>query len=1382
MRAINEGVYDWDVANGTIYYSEAVYSVLHMPRSVKTPGGWRKRIHPDDLAAYDAALVGHFKKKTRRFECDYRYRSRDRTWRWARQHGMAIRDKRGRVVRVIGSTGDITELKRVELALAESRERYALATWAATEGIYEWNLVTGSLFLSDRAKTFFGVKGDKLTPAAWNARVHRDDFPGYRAALADYFKARTPQFEHEYRSRNTAGGYSWVIDRAAAVRDAGGKVIRLVGALADVTQRKLAEIELRRARDEATEALERQTATAEILNVIARSPSEVQPVFDAIAANAMRLLGGRSSAVTRVVGDMLHLAAFTATTEAGNKALRSLFPRSVESAPGIWRMVIRSGKPESRIDVQSDPRATPEVKEMARARGFRSALAVPMLRDGVVIGAINITRSEPGPFTDHQINLLQTFADQAVIAIENVRLFNETRESLERQTATAEILKVIASSPSDVQPVFDAIAESALRLVGGRASAVTRVDGDMLRLVARSSTSEGGNEAIEKFFPRPVAEYGIFGEAVRTRAPAVRINTDGDEQLSDEAKGMARARGIRSVLVVPLLREGAAVGTISVAREEAGEFSAHRVNLLKTFADQAVIAIENVRLFNETKEALEQQRASAEVLGAISGSMADTQPVFGRIVESCERLFAGQLVGINVLGADGRLHLGAYRGKERKRFEKIYPLPADEGSGSGAAIVRGRVMHYADVDRDSSVPPSTRAGCATLGIKSVIFAPMLSEGSAIGAIFVGRRQIAPFSDKEIELLKGFASQAAISIKNVRLFNETKQALERQTATAEILRTIAGSPTDAQPVLEALAARAGQLSGAAYVNVLLEESGKLRTRAVFSAKGGPRADLAFTMPTSRATVNGRAFQERRVVQVEDFAAVAKKDYPDAVEFQRRFGFRTILGIPMLREGRAIGTLSVWRREVKPFTADEIALLQTFADQAVIAIENVRLFNETKEALERQTAVSEILRVISDSPGDVMPVMEAVAVRAARICDAKVVDIVLREGDSVRVAATYGELGRPLGMLVPLNRETVMGRSIVDGAPVQFDDLQKAPDEFRLGRELAIQYGHRPILAVPLMREGKALGTILVRRAEVRPFEERHIALLRTFADQAAIAIENARLFNETREALERQTATAEILKVISESPNDTQPVFDIIAERAARLTEASYAWVFTFDGTLIHVARVIGLNAEGVEAARKAFPMPPSGGSYTALAIRDAKVLNVADALAETDPEYATKTIAVAAGYRSVLAVPMFRGRQVVGAITVSRAQAGRFSDREVELLKTFADQAVIAIENVRLFNETKEALERQTATAEILNVIASSPQDVQPVFDAIAKSAYRLIGGFSTAVARVFDDVLHLVAFSSTDEAGNEALKSAFPMPVSRSNVDGHPELTHLRG
>ncbi|MEE8212797.1 MAG: GAF domain-containing protein, partial [Acidiferrobacterales bacterium] len=335
------------------------------------------------------------------------------------------------------------------------------------------------------------------------------------------------------------------------------------------------------------------------------------------------------------------------------------------------------------------------------------------------------------------------------------------------------------------------------------------------------------------------------------------------------------------------------------------------------------------------------------------------------------------------------------------------------------------------------------------------------------------------------------------------------------------------------------------------------------------------------------------------------------------------------------------------------------------------------------------------------------------------------------------------------------------------------------EFPEGAAYAKQYGHRATLATPLLREGIAIGAILIRRMEIRPFTHKQIDLLKTFADQAVIAIENVRLFQELEarnrdvtEALEQQTTTGEVLRVISSSPTDVQPVFDMIAESAVRLCSSQFSGVFRFDGELMHLVSHHGLTPEALEAYQRVFPMPPSRDTAVSRAILSCAVAHIQDV--EADSEYRYTEIARMAKVRSIVAVPILREGSSIGAIAVWRSVAEPFHDKQIELLKTFADQAVIAIENVRLFNETKESLERQTATAEILKVISSSPTEVQPVFDAIVQSGLKLFSGAAVGVALPDGDEVRLAAVAEVDPASEVAWRSRFPFPLTREYMHGY--------
>jgi len=1048
------------------------------------------------------------------------------------------------------------------------------------------------------------------------------------------------------------------------------------------------------------EAVEHQAATAEILRIIANSADSTAPVFEAITRAGIHLIPDTRVALFLVRDGKIHYVSHAGLPASEQAKMAPLFP-----VPLDRRMVAGQAILEKRVmhlaDVRTEGKRYPITLETSRRTGYRGLLAVPLMRGKTAIGALTLGRPLPGPFTRKQIALVKTFADQAVIAIENARLFNETKEALERQTATAEILKVISGSPTDVQPVFDAIVQSARRLIGGFSALVTQLVDDTLHLTALTSTSESGDEAARRRYPAPLSRLYGPANAIQTRVPFCIADVESDLTVPANLRDFARARGYRSVIFVPMLRGGTAIGTISVTRREPGPFSDHQIKLLKTFADQAVIAIENVRLFNETKEALEQRTATAEILRVISSTPTDTQPVFDAIVQSGLRVFAGAGVGI-VIAEGERVRVLAAGGILGPMATKV-DMPRSRDSATGTAIVDCTVINIKDTEAPDA-PPYARDNGRALGFRAIAAAPMLREGQAIGAIGVVLRDPGGLTEKQLELLKTFADQAVIAIENARLFNETKEALERQTATADILRVISGSPTDIQPVLRAVAESAARLCDATDVIIRRVEGNVMRAVEHIGAIPLPVEGVAPAITAK--SVSGRAVSECRTIHIHDVtAAEARDEYPEGgFLFQRGVGYRSLLVVPMVREGNAIGVIIVRREELRPFSEQQIKLLQTFADQAVIAIENVRLFNETKEALEQQTAISEVLRVISGSPTDVKPVLKVVAARAAKICAASDARIFLVEGETLWHAAGFGDLplGVPEGGVSPLTRGTALGRAVIDRSPVHVEDMQAAPqEEYPVGRAIAGQAGWHTILAVPLKREDSALGAIVLRRMEVRPFTEKQISLLRTFADQAAIAIENVRLFKETEEALERQTATAEVLKTISRSTFDLDTVLHALLDNATRLSGAELAVLYRPDSVGNYLPAVtcnLSPEAERELLARlRSQPLREGRESASGRALLERRVLQVPDVLA--DPEYQRQDLQSAVRYRTVAAVPMLRDGEAIGLITFVREKPQAFTDKQLELMATFADQAAIAIENVRLFKEIQE----KSAQLEVAN-------------------------------------------------------------------------------
>ena len=1235
------------------------------------------------------------------------------------------------------------------------------------------------------------------------ARAARREFKE-AAVLQRQTGARTVLSTPLLRGRIAIGA---IVIRRTKVRPFTAKQIALLRTFADQAAMAIANAglltELEARNRELSDSLTQQTATADILRVISRSPTDIRPVLDSVGESATRLCEAFDAAIFRVDGDQLRLAAHYGPIPYG--------PVGEFNVPllrgTIGGRTVLDGRTVHVLDVQAETEEFPEASQYGRRFGTRTSLSVPLTREGIVIGTIHLRRTDARLFTERQIALLQTFADQAVIAIENVRLFTELEEknraltqahaqvseALEQQTTTSGILRVISSSPTDAQPVFDTIAESAVRLCDGLLSGVYRFDGDLVHFVAHYNWTDEGLETAHRIYPRAPSRETQVATAIIDRTVVEVRDFENDPGVPAASLPLARALGYRSILVVPMLREGNPIGAIAVARAEPGPFSVKQIELLRTFAAQAVIAIENVRLFTELEarnteltESLEQQTATSEILRVISRSPTDVQPVFETIVDSAVRLCRAE-VG-NVTRFDGEwVHMAAIHADAAgaDRLRAMYPARPSGALASLRSIRDRAVVHIPDIVEDKEYQAHQAATAAGFG--AVLSVPMLRDDQAIGSLSVGRAAPGRFSDKQIALLQTFADQTVIAIENVRLFTELESrngelrvALEQQTATSELLKVIGRSTFDLQPVFETLAENAVRLCEAGQATIFRFDGEFLRAVVTHHLIPEQREFLEQNpIAPGRDSGAGRAVLERRTIHIHDI-----RTDPEYTYGAGQLPFRTLLAIPMLRANELLGTISIQRTEVLPFTDNQISLVETFADQAAIAIENARLLTELQtknanltEALEQQTATAEILRVISSSPTDVQPVFDTVAESAARLCESFDAAIYRPDGDRLLLVAHHGAI--PLGPIGEFSlafvRGVVAGRSMFDGRAVHVADVQTEGDEFPESSEGARQLGFRTILCVPLMREGVAIGSIALRRTEVQLFTERQVALLETFADQAVIAIENVRLFKELetrngelRVALEQQTATSEVLKVISRSTFDLQPVLETLIENATRLAGAEGGLLAQFDGEVFRFPAEYGASPE-FSAYWRRNVIRPGRGSPAGRAALERRTVHVVDVLA--DPEFQLHEAQRVGGYRSVLAVPMLRQDDLVGLFFLWRTEVRAFIDKEIDLVATFADQAVIAIENARLLSELQtknanltEALEQQTATSEILQVISSSPTDVQPVFDIIGERAERLCAAGVSVVSRFDGELIQLVALHGVAQEGVEAVSHAFPM------------------
>ncbi len=806
-----------------------------------------------------------------------------------------------------------------------------------------------------------------------------------------------------------------------------------------------------------------------------------------------------------------------------------------------------------------------------------------MLKDEALIGEIAIYRQEVRPFNDKQIALLQNFAAQAVIAIENRRLLSELRESLEQQTATSKVLEVISSSPGELQPVFQAMLENAVRICNAGFGNLALFDGyDMRMAVMHNAPPQ--YEALRQGDPVIPLDRSIMGPLVRTKA-VVHINDLAADELYANSR-LAKVAGARTAMAVPMLREGELVGAIALYHQEVRPFTDKQIALIQNFAAQAVIAIENTRLLADLRGSLARQTATSEVLQVISSSTFDLETVFGTLLETAMRLCESNSAAI--WRADGGvLRLGSCRGisEQFEKFAKENPIVPGRETVSGRTALEGKTIHIPDVLAD---PEHTATGYQSRGgYRTALGVPLLREGETIGVFALTRSDVRPFDDSQIELVQNFAAQAVVAIENVRLLNELRELLQQQTATAEMLKLISRSSFDIKVVLSTLVESAAHLCGADMATIVRQRGSDF----YYAAAHGFSPDVhgyitgikSIPNVPGRGSVVGRTVLDAKMVHVAD--VVAEPDY-ELLDMQRRAGFRTVLGVPLLREGGPIGVIMLMRVAVHPFTARETELLTSFADQAMIAIENARLVDELRESLDQQTATSEVLRVISSSPGELESVFQTLLQNATRICGAKFGAMYFREGDDFRAVAMHGasqayaEAG--LHKLRRPGANSGLGRVVRTKDVVQIEDVAAdlgyaARDPLRVA---AVELGGvRTLLCVPLLKDDEVIGAVAIYRQVVQPFTDKQIALVCNFASQAVIAIENTRLLNELRQR------TADL----SKSLNDLRTAQDrlVQTQKLASLGQLTAGIAHEIKNPLNFVNNFSGLSVELIEELQEA---------------------------------------------------------------------------------------------------------------------------------------------------------------------------------------------------
>lgn len=1056
-------------------------------------------------------------------------------------------------------------------------------------------------------------------------------------------------------------------------------------------------------------ALQQQMLTAGVMKAIGRSGQSLDSVLETLVASAVQLCDAQRGAIWLKRGKKLVLAAQAGYPDDWLEPARATVLDVSPDAETPHGLAAYLGQPVMVEDLPGDQRFT-QGKAPGHA-GDRAGLAVPLKRDGEAEGVIWLSHLEAAPFTDAQAGLVQGFADQALIAIENARLAEsvDTRDRKiadmrSEQTAMAGVIRIAAQSPGDAHPVLEGIAETAARLLGAGCAYALLDDGSGLKVAAGQGLPPGMADS----FPQP--DSGLTG--VRAYASGGVVDSaDG----SDTTNAFLLA-DTQNAVAVPLMRNGLAVGALAVERIDTAALPERHLELLKALADQAMAALTTARLSAdldgreaELSASMNRQAAADGVARAIASPAFDLDAVYEALGGNLQNLCDASEV-----------QLFRRSGDTYRQISGNAEFAPGRGSLVGRIGMEGQSAQILDAWDDPEFEEKDASARSMLGL------PLATGGAMIGVLQLARDRVAPFSDEDIDVASAFAELAAVAIEKTNLLEDAQaravdmtRALREKAASAEMLKLVGRGSIELNSALEVLAATMAEACAATHVFVLQDRGSGNELVAGYGLSLEHRAD-GYQPPDWMNDIVGQALVSGRLAQF-----VAGPDDDSGL---------TALAMPMTRDGEIFGIFVVVRNGGLPFSPGQIELVESLADQATLAAVNTRLHDqlaatsdERDEALAHRGAASGVAALLGGSAPDVQPVLDAI-VNAAALCGADAATLTLFEDGAPRLAAAHGADHHEI-------HDWIAGRIALESATIHLPDLAAEPGYDGTG-------GVRAVLGIPLLQDGLATGVIMLLRDAAGAFSNRQIELARTLADQAAVALENERLFRdlntrtgELAEAHDRERAASEAAAAISRPRLKLDATLPGLAASAARLGGADTAAIYLRDGEAYRLAAESGMQAD-IRAFEMDHPYAISDQTLVGRAALSLAPVNVGDVSTEIEGIEQRPGDGAAA-----LCVPLLRGGVAVGVFALTRDTPGPFVDRRIELVKTFADMATVAIETAGLNDEVSAltgelagARREQRATAETAKTISGQAFDLVSLLQSLIASAARLCGATTARV------------------------------------------------